>query len=65
MEQGLQRMIDKSTISPNRGRINNESNNIDSSTAISIQDSRPNMTVDSRPNNNVDNSQVSTVPLFR
>ena len=62
MEQGLQRMIDKSTISSNRGRINNVSNNIDSSTAISIhQDSQPNMTADSQSNNNVDNSQVSTV----
>ena len=61
MEQGTQRRIDKSTIYPNRGSINNVSNNIDSSTAVSIQDSRPNMTADSQPNNNVDNSQVNTV----
>ena len=70
MEQGMQRRIDRSTVSSHRGRIDNVSNNIDGSTAISIQDSRPNMTADSRPNNNVDNSQVSTVleihsPQFR
>ena len=54
-------MIDNSTISPNKGRINNVSNNIDSSSAIFVQNSRPNMTLDSQPNNNVDNSQLSTV----
>ena len=53
MEQGLQRMLERSIISPNRGGIHNVSNNIDGSTAISIRDSQP--------NNNVDNSQLSTV----